>query len=813
MTGGKKLVLSIGLMGLVVLISLAVFSACDNRKAVNPKLDVNQTVQLNLSPSRLIIRTMDKPDTVRLDLRVRDADGNGIDSVEVIINRVPAVGTIVPPQMTYSGGYTTALFVTDPGGLEDSIITFIATSGTAADTSDLIIGVSLATITMTLLPANLVVHSLNKPDTVLIDIRVRDANGTGIDSVDVELSRSPEIGTIVPPQPTMSGGYTSALYITDPGIEEDLQVTLTASTGSAIDTDILNVLVSLQGEIESMNISLGTHTLVANGEDNTVIYVAVLDTTGVPIDDGTLINMSNYGAGVTGTLDSSIVHTNNGIAIFTLTAPAIIDTSAVTDVDTLRAWGVSISGNIVFAYSSITYIPDAPNLLEIVTVPSVMVAGSGQYQEIDVRVTDAHGSYVRDGTQVRFSNLLTTSDITTLTTTLSGYATGIYTVGTQAGLDIIKAFITIPGSIDTLESNSVPINIASSVPTNIKITTDNATIPVGGNPTLIYATMQDENGNPLSDGYEIIFRITSAPGFPVISPQAPSFKYVASNDSACFEANKFTNVNGVASITMFSGTKAGTVRIKVISVDNNSIFKEKPLLTIQSGPPAVISILPSNEAGVDGEAIATGISAAVWDQYTNPVEPLTAVHFEVVPDTIAYIDGAAYTGGWIDTTTGEVIGTIGLASTIMRYSCLHTFDTVRVYAQSGDMDDISGPIVLAIYEGEIAVDVQPGVIYLSPTHPDSVDYADIEAQLLDGLGCPIHNGVINFTVEECGQISGPYTDTTDNQGFAYTTFRITYRQLIPDPDRPPHCTAKIKARLRGYPTIEGAVDCFCNANN
>ena len=386
MTSGKKLALLVGFMGLIALISLAVFSACDNRRAVNPKLDVNKTIQLNLSPERLVIRTMDKPDTVRMYLRVRDSDGNGIDSVEVTINRVPEVGTIVSPELTYSGGYTTALFITDPGGLEDSLITFIAASGTAVDTTVLNIGVSLAMVTMTLLPANLVVHSLNEPDTVHIDIRVRDENGIGIDSVEVELSRNPEIGTIVPPPVTMYGGYTSALYITDPGIEQDFQVTLTASSGSAFDTDILNVIISVQGEIESMSISLGSHTLVANGEDYTNIYVAVLDTTGGPIVDGTVVFMLNEGAGISGSLNSAYTHTSNGIAVFALRAPPFIDTSAVIDVDSLFSWGESISGAVVYAPpSAITYIPDVPNLLEIVTIPYVMVAGSGQYQEIDVQ--------------------------------------------------------------------------------------------------------------------------------------------------------------------------------------------------------------------------------------------------------------------------------------------------------------------------------------------------------------------------------------------------------------------------------------------
>jgi hypothetical protein len=148
----------------------------------------------------------------------------------------------------------------------------------------------------------------------------------------------------------------------------------------------------------------------------------------------------------------------------------------------------------------------------------------------------------------------------------------------------------------------------------------------------------------------------------------------------------------------------------------------------------------------------------------------------------------------------------------MAYSCYRTFDTVRVIASSGDMEDTSQAIVLAMYEGTIAVAVTPGVLYVEQNPPNNVGYADVEAQLTDGLGCPIENGVINFNAQVCGEISGPYTDTTGVQGFAYTEFRVYYSQLEPDPDTGiPECIAKVVASLRGYPDVVGEADVHCRA--
>ena len=445
----KRIVFLTGVVWIIALVAIVLFTACDNRKAINPLLDVNQKISMSLTPSILVV------------------------------------------------------------------------------------------------------HSLNQPDTVDIYIRVRDEQGSGIDSVQVEVSRSPEVGTIVPPTPTEQGGYTLAQYITDPGTSEETMIILTAKAGSAEETDTLRIMVSLQGEIDHMNISLDKYTLTANGDDSATIYVSVIDTTGVPIADGTPIFIANYGSSTPGNLDPTFVDTEDGIAEFHLRSPIFIDSTVA--VDSLVAWGISMSGDTSYAHAAVTYQPAAASNLEFLNVGDTLVAGSGRMDTLYVKATDDNGNLAIDGTQVQFRNQLSTSSISNLVFTVNGIATAFYVVGTEAGTDYLQAFMVTPGSTDTLFSNAVPLVVRSSLPTNIRLSTDDQTIEVGGIATQVYATLRDENGNNLSDGFSIKFEITSAPEND--SAGSVSFNYVPTDDSVQHVAYDTTDVNGRASVALFSGTR------------------------------------------------------------------------------------------------------------------------------------------------------------------------------------------------------------------------------------------------------------------
>jgi hypothetical protein len=352
-------------------------------------------------------------------------------------------------------------------------------------------------------------------------------------------------------------------------------------------------------------------------------------------------------------------------------------------------------------------------------------------------------------------------------------------------------------------SDSAQIAITANNMYYIELSAADSTIEVGGNTTTVYASLLDWHGEPAGEGYEIKLEILDSHyGHPVfILPGDENY------DTILIDT---TDTDGRVGAEMLSDARRGPVVVRATALFDDSIYTEEPVVMILAGPAHYISIMPSAVPEAEGEAIRMGVAAAVWDQFTNPVEPLTRVDFELLPDTFGYIESPAYTGGWIDPESGDTIGVRGLAQTLMIYSCYHTFDTVRIIVAVDTIVDTSEAIILAIYNGQLEVTAQPDSLIIQA--PDTIAYADLEAQLLDGLGCPIHNGVINFTAQVCGEISGPFTDTTDINGYAHTEFMIRAADIPENYPDPPQCTAIIKARLRGYPDVQGEYQMQCIIN-
>jgi hypothetical protein len=811
----KKLAVVLPAIAMVLLLAMVLNTACDNRKAVDATKAGSSKVSniaVSFDPEEVIVNKPNVSSTIGISIQVSDQQGRGIDSLKnsISISAIPNVGIIGEIETTSTIGLYASTYHTAPGFTGH--VNFVLTvAGKAVQDSIQVIyqpvGVA-SEISMNITPSPLVVHSPYKSDTALIDLWIRDENGAGLDSIVVVVNRTPNLGTIIQGDMTVNG-YTQAMYITDPGSPTSVFIRATAGGASILDT--LTVFAQFGGEIGQMSVVLQKQNLVAGGVDSTSILVSVMDTTNSPISDNTTIFLSATGSTPHhGVISPSSAPTTGGVAKFTITSPATLDSALVVELDSLRAWGISISGETSYASSYVYYIPGSPASLTILTAPTPMVAGSGTAQAIPTRVLDANGNSVINGTQVQFKKVLPLSSITSLTITNHGIATGIYTVGTASGIDEIKAFIPRPSSNDTLWSGPVPLIVRSSMASNITLVASTPTIQIGGIATQIIATLKDENGNALSDGYPVRFEITSSPS--IHGPAGPSFLHVPTADTITLTVVDSTDVNGKASVALFSGTKAGTVTIKATSEDNVNVFKEKTAVVITSGPPARVFISPISNAAPVGEVIVGGVTAMVIDSFTNPVEYNTAVHFEVVPDSIAMIAGDAYTGGYIfdpDSGTVESVGVPGLAFTEITYMCNNTFDTVRIAAQSGPLVDTSSALILAIYVtgARCAVTANPGALFLPTT--TAWDSSAISCQLLDGIGCPIHNGIIIFSAQEAGLISGQSVDTTNDNGWAYVKFKIR-GDMIPQvqPD-PPMVAAKVQAVLQGYPNIKGEATITC----
>jgi hypothetical protein len=807
----KKLAVAIPLFAMVLLLAMVLNTACDNRNPVDTAKTGSSKVDniaVSFDPDEVIIHNPNVMEVIEMSIQVTDQQGRGIDSLKnsIDISVFPNVGVIGAIETTSTIGLYISSYTTAPGytGHVGFIVEVAGKSVT--DSIQVIyqpVGVA-SEISMNITPSPLVVHSPYKSDTAVIDLWVRDENGAGLDSISVVVNRTPNIGTIIQGDLT-ENGYTQAMYITDPGAPTSVFIRATAGGASILDT--LVVFAQFGGEIGQMSVVLAKQSLIAGGVDSTTVTVSVMDTTNSPISDNTTIFLSTAGSTPHhGLITPNSAPTSGGVASFKLNSPATLDSALVVEIDTLRAWGISISGETSYAASYVYYIPGAPNTMTILTEPTPMVAGSGTAQVIPVRVVDANGNSVINGTQVQFRKQLPLSSITSLTITNHGIANGVYTVGTASGIDLIKAFIPRPSSNDTLWSNPVPLIVRSSLASNITLVASNPTIQIGGIATQIIATLRDENGNALSDGYPVRFEITASPS--LIGPYGPSFMHVPTADTITLTVIDSTDVNGQSSVALFSGTRAGTVKIKATALDNVNVFKEKTLVVITSGPPARVMISPISNVQPVGEVLVGGVTAMVIDSFTNPVEYNTAVHFEVIPDSLAMITGDAYTGGYVFHSESippyvESIGVPGLAFTEITYTCNRTFSTVKVAAQSGALVDTSDLLILKIYEtgARCACTANPASLFLPSL--TAWDTSDVSCQLLDGIGCPIGNGIILFSAQEAGEICGQTVDTTNFSGWCYTKYRIQGQMIPQSPPDPPQVAAKVTAVLQGYPNIKG----------
>lgn len=92
-----------------------------------------------------------------------------------------------------------------------------------------------------------------------------------------------------------------------------------------------------------------------------------------------------------------------------------------------------------------------------------------------------------------------------------------------------------------------------------------------------------------------------------------------------------TDANGEVTVSVFSGTIPGPVRVRAELTGNTSVFAQSQNLTVASGPPSQrfmsLSVSTFNIEGNDIDGTATTLTARVADRQGNAVEDGTVVNF------------------------------------------------------------------------------------------------------------------------------------------------------------------------------------------
>ena len=307
------------------------------------------------------------------------------------------------------------------------------------------------------------------------------------------------------------------------------------------------------------------------------------------------------------------------------------------------------------------------------------------------------------------------------------------TAGVTAGFATITATVSAPYG---LISDDVRVQFIAGNPNSIELSAYPLTIQARGTggreSSTLTAKVYDPNGNLVTANTIVYFQLIRQPP----EPEGCNFNNHGPLDSA------FT-ANGVATVTLNSGTSSGPVlvraytwrdpdtRLQLVQVTNSNV-------QVVSGPPELMDIDVNNEGrDAGGGAWQIQVAVRISDHWRNPVADHIPVAFTVEPD-IATIEP-----GW--TEEG------GLAVTWLTYNSSNTFDSLTIIARIELPDTTLTaqlPYVLPLQRGELSLNVSPtNWMFERPPPGEDGDPCLIRcwAVLTDGHGVLINNAPILFT--------------------------------------------------------------------
>jgi hypothetical protein len=227
-------------------------------------------------------------------------------------------------------------------------------------------------------------------------------------------------------------------------------------------------------------------------------------------------------------------------------------------------------------------------------------------------------------------------NISSYALTQSGVAQVTYTAGFRTGTAYIQV-TTGPAGQQVQDYNTVLLVPLDTVE-YIVLTPDHSSIQVKGTggveATQVTAMCYDNNGNSVKKDFPVEFYIIDGP---------QSGEILNGDTASPVIVN--TNSYGEAHVTLSSGTKSGTVRMRA-KVGN--ILSTSTVVTICAGPAFDISVgvLPCNIRGWDINCVEADLCACVVDVYGNPVPDSTSVHFSTEEGMVSCCDqtkkGCAY---------------------------------------------------------------------------------------------------------------------------------------------------------------------------
>jgi adhesin/invasin len=553
---------------------------------------------------------------------------NGRDQAWVSVKVVdagnsPVVGTAV--NFSASAGTILTQDVTDENGV--AMVPLVSSENTTDVTSTVTARLGTQTVTTTVVFEGIQMSVNASPLAILADGRstsvvtvVMKRSTSKIAIPNASLQFAADLGTIPAAASTSSEGVAT-VFLTSGTSIGTAHVTVTYGT-SIRGTASVNFQESVPTYLEA---SATPPVLPADGQSQSVIKATVSDANRNPVPNGTIVQFDILSG--SGSIERQKT-TANGVATTQLTAGGTPGTTTVH----VSVGSLTANVQVVYTVGQVYQV--------IVTSDRESMPADGiQVANIQATVVDAQGNPV-SGQTVQFT--ASVGDITpNAPTNALGIAVGQFSSGI-VGTATITAAVQRPSGGSISGTKIIQLQPGSS--NTIVLKFDPIWIGVkdtGQNQTMnVSADIKDSKNNPVIDGTMV------------------KFSFIGNNlGCALSTASPIPTVGGTATISLSSGTLAGSIRVKAEVVDaqgapvNPPISATSTQLLIHAGPPYMEDAVDLKTTHVTVAAHrlniwsildTTKISLMVGDKYNNPVEENTAVYFTssggVVSTHTAYTD-------------------------------------------------------------------------------------------------------------------------------------------------------------------------------
>jgi hypothetical protein len=341
------------------------------------------------------------------------------------------------------------------------------------------------------------------------------------------------------------------------------------------------------------------------------------DNTGSPVSSR-LVTFSVSNASIATLTPDTALTDSSGVAQVAVAPASITAIGATTLTASASINGTTYTGTKDFSVS-------ASNLgLSDITLGSSSLSSGGN---TSVAVTALIGGSPASGTQITVTFVPSCGRINNAssfaaTTNGSGVASVSYT-SVNADGTLCSGPVTISASAPGATPKTATLTVAAPVA--------NAIAFVSANPQQIYVagsgaleqsvvTFKVTAGSTPLTNVPVQFSIVTNPGGVGLNASGSTSPVTATTDSS-----------GLATVSVFSGTIPGPVKVRGTLVSNSAVFAETQNLTVASGPPSQrfisVSVSTFNIEGASIDGTPTTITARLADRQGNPVEDGTVVNF------------------------------------------------------------------------------------------------------------------------------------------------------------------------------------------